>query len=466
MQDLARTLGPAKLVALVIAAAAPLSCLLGTVPLLFAFGTGAAAPFTFVASTVVLLLFSVGYAEISRHVTGGGALYTYVARGLGPAWGLGAAFVAVVAYLIFDLGCYAYTGYFIQIMVRDITGFDLSWVWWMALSGVTIGVLGYRQLDVSTRVIIVLLTFEFGLLFVFDAAILIHKGFAAFTPMIFDRSVVHGGSVSIGLMFAFLCYIGFESAAIYSEEVTAPTRSVPIALYAAVGTLGAFYIATTWLTIGLVGVANIRPLALQDPALLYFRLNTLVVGRVGTHLLEVFMTTSQLITTLALHNAATRYLFSLGRQRCFPARLGAVHTSHQSPHIASLATSVMTVVPALILGLAGVPPIVGLGSITTALGTIGILLLQALAAVAVVFYFLRRRTLHWWKTGVAPGLAALGLGAAACFAIHDFAFLSGTTLPGMSLLPWTPVVAFAVGFIFALWARRNHPYLHAQLSRP
>jgi amino acid transporter len=452
--ELARTLGPVKLVALIIASAAPLACLLGTVPLLFAFGFGPWAPETFLATTAVLLLFSVGYAQICQRVTGGGALYTYVACGLGSPWGVGAAFVAVSAYLVFNMGNYAYTGYFAHLFLLQLTGLDIPWYELSAFFGVLVGLLGYRQLDVSARLILVLLVFEFGLIALFDGAVLIRSGLSAFTLGIFQRShSVPLGALSIGLMYAFLCYIGFESAAIYSQEVHRPTRSIPIALFAAVLSLGGVYILTTWLTIGLVGAGRITSVALADPPQLYLNLNTQVVGHIGTYFLGLFVTTSMFVTTLALHNAATRYLYSLGRHRCFPAPLGVVHSKHHSPHIASLVASCATAMPAILLGIAGVPPIVGLGSVTTALGTIGILMLQSLAALSIVVYFARLGEVHWWKTVTAPLSAAFALAAAAVLATRHFALLSGTSEPVIAFLPWLLVVTFGAGFLFALRAR-------------
>jgi hypothetical protein len=54
------TLTTPKIVLLVVAAAAPLACVVGTVPLAFALGDGAGLPAVFVFAGVVLLCFSAG----------------------------------------------------------------------------------------------------------------------------------------------------------------------------------------------------------------------------------------------------------------------------------------------------------------------------------------------------------------------------------------------------------------------
>ena len=55
-------------------------------------------------------IFSVGYVAMSRHITNAGAFYTYVAHGLGRPLGVGAAWVALLAYNALQLGLYGIIG--------------------------------------------------------------------------------------------------------------------------------------------------------------------------------------------------------------------------------------------------------------------------------------------------------------------------------------------------------------------
>jgi len=68
-----------RIVFLVVAAAAPMAAMVGTVPLAFAIGDGAGTPAVFVFAGLTLLCFSVGYAAMSRRVVNTGAFYTYIA---------------------------------------------------------------------------------------------------------------------------------------------------------------------------------------------------------------------------------------------------------------------------------------------------------------------------------------------------------------------------------------------------
>lgn len=91
-------LGPGAIVFMVVAAAAPLTVIAGTVPLGISAGNGAAYPASYLVCTVILLFFAVGFTAMSRRVPGAGAFYTYITHGLGRHVGLGAAFLALLTY--------------------------------------------------------------------------------------------------------------------------------------------------------------------------------------------------------------------------------------------------------------------------------------------------------------------------------------------------------------------------------
>ena len=68
VRHLRGNLGVASIVFMVVAAAAPLGVIGGVVPLGLASGNGAGFPATFVVSTVILLLFAVGFTALTPYV--------------------------------------------------------------------------------------------------------------------------------------------------------------------------------------------------------------------------------------------------------------------------------------------------------------------------------------------------------------------------------------------------------------
>ncbi len=132
-------------------------------------------------------------------------------------------------------------------------------------------------------------------------------------------------------MFAFTSFVGFESAALYGEETRNPERSIPRATYIAVITIGVFYILTTWIIIGAAGGTQAPELAGEQLGNFVFNLILDAGGTVLYDLAAVLFCTSVLASALALHNAASRYLFALGREHVVPGRAGQISPAAPEP---------------------------------------------------------------------------------------------------------------------------------------
>src|SRR5215467_713256 len=83
---------------LTVTGAAPISAMLFNTPYVAGWGSGIGAPAAFIVATIVLLIFSVGYAAMARKVTAVGGFYSFISHGLGRELGMGTAFGAVAAY--------------------------------------------------------------------------------------------------------------------------------------------------------------------------------------------------------------------------------------------------------------------------------------------------------------------------------------------------------------------------------
>src|SRR3954451_11136111 len=136
-------IGTTGLLLSVLAASAPLMVVAGVMPTTYgATGIGG-QPLLFVILGVVLLLFSVGYAEMSRHVHNAGAFYAYIARGLGGTAGAGASIVALVGYSCMQFAVYGIFGFEISTQLQSHWGLTVAW-WIPALACVAvIAVLGW-----------------------------------------------------------------------------------------------------------------------------------------------------------------------------------------------------------------------------------------------------------------------------------------------------------------------------------
>jgi amino acid transporter len=450
-QGLRGSIGVVGIVFLVVAAAAPLTAIGGALPVMLAIGNGAGNPMAYVVAAVVLLLFSVGYAAMSRHVVDAGAFYAYVSKGLGTPVGVGAAGLALLTYTAIQAAIYGLAGATAQGLSTRYGGPDLPWWVWAFLFMAVVGLLGYRNIDVGTKVLGVLLTLEIGVIAVVAGAVLVQGGADGIDVRSFTPSAFFSGAPGISIMFAVASFIGFEATAIYGEEARNPRRTVPLATYLAVVLIGAFYALSSWAIVLAFGSDGVVAAAQADTAGLVFTAAAEYVSPVVADVMLVLLLTSLFAALLAFHNAISRYLFALGRQGMAPGVLGRTHARHTSPHVGSLTQTATAFVVVAVFAAAGSDPVRQLFTWMSGLATVSILLLMVLTSVAVLAFFARSRVdRRAWHTRVAPTLGTLGLLGIVGLVLANFTTLISGDAALATVLLAVIAAAFALGVVVAL----------------
>jgi len=453
-QGLRGSIGVVGIVFLVVAAAAPLTAIGGALPVMLAIGNGAGNPMAYVVAAVVLLLFSVGYAAMSRHVVDAGAFYAYVSKGLGTPVGVGAAGLALLTYTAIQAAIYGLAGATAQGLSTQYGGPDLPWWVWAFLFMAVVGLLGYRNIDVGTKVLGVLLTLEIGVIAVVAGAVLVQGGADGIDVRSFTPSAFFSGAPGISIMFAVASFIGFEATAIYGEEARNPRRTVPLATYLAVVLIGAFYALSSWAVVLAFGSDGVVAAAQADTAGLVFTAAAEYVSPVVADVMLVLLLTSLFAALLAFHNAISRYLFALGRQGMAPDVLSRTHVRHASPHVGSLAQTGTAFVVVAVFAVAGSDPVLQLFTWMSGLATVSILLLMVLTSVAVLAFFARSRVdRRTWHTRVAPALGTLGLLGIVGLVLANFTTLISGDAVLATVLLTVIAAAFALGVVVALVRR-------------
>jgi amino acid transporter len=448
------SIGVVGIVFLVVAAAAPLTAIGGALPVMLAIGNGAGNPMAYVVAAVVLLLFSVGYAAMSRHVVDAGAFYAYVSKGLGTPVGVGAAGLALLTYTAIQAAIYGLAGATAQGLSTQYGGPDLPWWVWAFLFMVVVGLLGYRNIDVGTKVLGVLLTLEIGVIAVVAGAVLVQGGADGIDVRSFTPSAFFSGAPGISIMFAVASFIGFEATAIYGEEARNPRRTVPLATYLAVILIGAFYALSSWAIVLAFGSDGVVAATQADTAGLVFTAAAEYVSPVVADVMLVLLLTSLFAALLAFHNAISRYLFALGRQGMAPGVLSRTHVRHTSPHVGSLTQTATAFVVVAVFAVAGSDPVLQLFTWMSGLATVSILLLMVLTSVAVLAFFARSRVdRRAWHTRVAPALGTLGLLGIVGLVLANFTTLISGDAALATVLLAVIAAAFVLGVVVALVRR-------------
>jgi amino acid transporter len=448
------SLGVAGIVFFVVAAAAPLVGMTGAVPFAIVLGNGAAVSGAYVAVGITLLLFSVGYATMSRHVTNTGAFFAYVGRGLGISTGVGSAFVSLIAYLAIQLAIFGFFGALVSAEMNATFGLDLPWWAWVLLAWAVVTALSLFSVDVGAKLLGLFMTLEVLSLVIMAVAVFVVGGpdgvdvGASFAP----GNVIAGGlagSAGIALAFAFASYIGFEATAIYGEESRDPKRTVPIATYTAVLLITALFGLVTFAVVTALGSGTVvdevvarstvdgTPLA--NPAAVVFGIAEQYVGDwlgawAGTLVsttMEWLVISSLFAGLLAFQNSAARYVYSLGRAGVLPSALDRVNKAG-SPQAGSLVVSVITGIVVVVFVVGDLDPVVNMFAWFSGLAVVGIAIVEALVCIAVIVYFRRsREDTRIWNTVLAPLLAFVGLVVGLYLLMSRFGLLAGTVAEGV-----------------------------------
>lgn len=404
-------LGVLSISLIVIAGAAPLCVVGGPMALGLALGNGAGLPAAYLATLAVLLLFVIGFTTMTPFVRSTGAFYSYVHAGLGRTAGIGTGYLAILSYTCIYIGLYVLLGTGTDAMVRSYGAPSMPWWAWAAVGLGIISFLGHRNVEVSGKILGVLLVAEVSLILVLNVWTVVRGG----GPEGLSRGFVSvedifSGAPGAALIFAVLSFIGIEAAAVFQDETKDPVRTVRRATVISVTVVGLFYAVTSWSVISGIGDSEVVAAATSDPEGLLSSVTRQYLGPVGADLIVPLFVTSTFAAALTWHNILSRYILSLSSQTLLPRRLAAVHPKHDSPHRGSLAVTAAAVGVVALAVAFGLDPMSQLYTWTSGLGSVGYVILLVLTCSAVLAYF--RRESHGTsvlRTLVTPLLALAGL---------------------------------------------------------
>lgn len=468
-----RRLGVPSVTFMIIAASAPLTVLAGGVTTTFAVTGVTGVPLSYLLLGLVLALFAVGYAAMSRYVTNAGAFYAYIAQGISRPVGIGASLVALMSYNLMQVGIYGLFGFTVSSLLSARLGVSVPW-WIPVLVCIAIvAVLGVNRVDLSAKVLGLLVGLEFLVVIVYDVL-----SFAV-APQGFSVEALSPASLfvpGIGavLSFGIAAFMGFESAAIYGEESKDPKHTVSRATFLAVGVISLFYAASSWaMTIGTGPGAVVETSTTEGPALLFNFLGA-HGGVVLSDIAQLLFVTSLFAALVSFHNAVARYFFSLGREQVIPPFLAAVRRHSGAPFAGSLAQTAIAVVVTVAFAVAGsgselgeLYPVLTMFTWLTNDGAMGLVLLMAIVSLSVIGFFRRQRHgVGLWARLIAPVLGFVLLGIVFVLILQNFNVLLGQSesTAASFILPALIVLPGLAGVVWGLYLRKARPEVYRKVG--
>src|ERR1700730_3954470 len=211
-------------------------------------GAGYALPLSLVLSLIVCVLVASAIGAFAKKIPTAGFAYTFNTHGFGKRGGFLSGWILVVWSAVVGPMLLSAIGALASQFVQSLTNVDIPW-WaftiFFALVVWGIGILGISR---SARTALIFLVLEVGVMLALFATILFKGGAEGISLAPFNPANSLGGlsGLGIGLLWSILYFIGFESAGTLGEETQNARRSIPVALFTAVGVIGVFYVLSGW----------------------------------------------------------------------------------------------------------------------------------------------------------------------------------------------------------------------------
>jgi amino acid transporter len=487
-ETLARgSLGSFAVVVIVMSAVTPLTVIAGVITIAYGNTGLVGIPVAFVAVALLLALFAVGYVTMGRRIArigNAGAFYSYISHGLGKPFGVGAGWIALVAYNLLQFGLYGIVGVAAAPLIEK--WFGITAPPWYVIAGVAwliTAILGLLQVDVNGKILAVLLLSEVVVITVYSVASLANAAPGGLSAEPFSPDNIVGPGFGALLVAAVLGFIGFESTVIFSEEARDPQRTIAYATYLSIALIAGLYALASWAMSVATGPGNIAQAAQENGPELIFNLADRHLGTWAADVGHTLFVTSVLAAMIAFHNAVSRYMFAIGRERVLPGMLGRTSQRTGAPRNASLLQSLLGAAVIGIYAVAGWDPVTRLFFTAGTAGAVGVLTLITVTSFAVVVFFLRRPSNHsapyieagqrrgedrpdLWRRLFAPLIAAGILTVVLVLAIDDLANLLGVP-PGDPLtwiIPFGFLAVGALGVVWGLVLRATRPDVYARIG--
>jgi len=451
-----KTMSTTAMILFSFAASALVVVLIGAIPLAYATTGVQALPLLFLGVGAVIGLLSVSYTAMARRVRHSAVYYAAIARGLGRPLGVAGGGLALVGYSAILNAQFALFG----TNAASLFGFG-PWWFWALVAAAVVAWFGVRGNRASTVFLAVVFGLSMLVIFLFDKAALAHPVGGHLTSDGWSRSGLIG-SIGGADAYVIASLIGFELPGSFIEEKLS-RASIRRAVYIALALLVGVYAITAYAVIAAVGP---KGLAAVDPlAILQDQYGTLLPPLVRVVALLVILT-----SMTAFHAAFGRYAMAMAREGVLAAVFTRTRKGrNDAPVGASWLQTGISVAVIAGFALTGVDPMATLFAWFSALGSLTLLPLLLLTALAALFWLKSTDTdvVSGWTRWVAP-LIGIPLGAVV---FGEMLFNLGALVGGGPSSPtrWAiPLAVFAAAGAGVWWAthlRDSRPGVYASIGR-
>jgi amino acid transporter len=424
---------------------------------LAAAGAGYALPFSILLALIVCALIASAITEFAKKISSAGFAYTFNTHGFGKQGGFISGWLLALSYAMVGPMLFAGIGAFSSDFVTRQFGFTVPWWIFSAVFVAIIWGIAASGINRSAQTALIFLVLEVGVMAALFVTIVGVGGaqgisLAPFNPA---NSLNGVSGLGIGMLWGILYFIGFESAATLGEETQNAHRSIPIALFAAVGVIGIYYVFSGYTAAIGFGQDSVGKFVGDDTP--WATLTERYWGQGFLWIIELTVLNSIFANLLTGCNAAVRVIFAMGREGFFPRALGRV--SSGKPLVALSAYMIFSLVLAVVGG-ALIEPFGIYGFCGTILG-LGLVIIYILVNLALMRFYRRE---HPEEFSIVRH-AILPLIASVLLLLPIYGLVYPVPAFPNNLVPYIVVGWIALGFVYLAIISRRRPEILDAMGR-
>ena len=309
-----------------------------------------------------MIFTALSYGRCIREWPIAGSVFSYVQRTINPHVGFVAGWLILIDYALIPALVLSLAAIFLNMLIPSIPA------WLALLIFVFVDTLiNYIGIELADKENIALFVIQLAGIaaFLVTGVIYIWKGGGAGTfnlDPIFQASKFNIDFVATALSIAAVTLLGFDAMTTLAEETDRPQKLIPPGMIVTLMIIGFLFIAETY-------IARLVHPAVQglDPDTGFMGVIVPAIGGkpLQIYILIAFVLSLAFGTALNSQLAASRILYSMGRDKLIPGIFGKVHPRFKTPYVAAIVFGIVTFAVANLIGIESLSKLVNYGAMTS-----------------------------------------------------------------------------------------------------
>lgn len=358
----------------------------------------------YIVGFVAIFFTALSYVRMSNRFPIAGSVYSYVQRGINPHVGFISGWLILLDYCITPALLYVMVANWGTMLVPGS-----PWYLWVIVFVIFNTFVNIRGISMTRGIDLIIFIVEILAVIAFIALgtnfILGGGGAGEFNAdPLWQPGKVDAHFLAAGISIAALNFLGFDGISTLAEETNRPEKNIGRGILIALGIIIVCFVAQTY--IASLVQPDWQSWSPEHAENAWFYGCQLVGG-------DLFMNLMLIINIVAIgianimnaQLAASRLLYSMGRDKVIPAIFGKVHPKYQTPWVGAIFIGAVALILSLVLTMADLATLVNFGALASFI---------MLNFAVFWFFFVRekkRRTVgDWVKFVVCPWIGILILG--------------------------------------------------------